>query len=407
MESGPVLTKLADVLHAIAQALLIPDIILLLAFIAYALFCIGSIVVEAVTERKNYKVVTPKFLASLMSASDAELPGVIKGSGLLNRQKQALLTVYDYRMLPGDSLVALIRKLVNKEETHYARITARNNTAAKIAPMAGLMGTLIPLGPGVAALGTGETATLSSSLLIAFDTTVAGLIVAMICLAVGKIRSNWYNDYMTTLDSGMATMLQKIEDLRSAGKIVEKTPSNYAFLFEQGLKKDKAKKGAAQAPVSQPTQQPHSGMQGQPRPGVQAGQMPSTPSAPQAAQPAQQPRPGTQTGRIPSAASVPQAQAARTQAQAQAQATQTQAQAAQMQTQAQAAQMRARIQAQAAQAQAQAHAQAQGTQQAVQSGTQVAADQAQRAASQAAASLTGAIRLEHTTPQGQPTSTQK
>ena len=240
-------TALTDVLHALSQALLAPDIILLLAFACYAVFCIGSVIAEYFTERRNFKVAMPKFLAALMAADEEDIPAVITESGLLNRQKIALLTVYDYRTLPGDAMVALIRRTVNQEETRYDRITGRNNMAAKISPMLGLMGTLIPLGPGIAALGQADTAALSSSLLVAFDTTVAGLIVAAICLAVGKIRSNWYNDYLSALDSGMATMLQKIENMREEGTLTAEEPTDYAFMFEQSITKDKAKTNGAKA----------------------------------------------------------------------------------------------------------------------------------------------------------------
>ena len=108
MDGSAAQTFLSDLLHVIAQALLAPDILLLLAFIGYALFCIGSIVAECFTERRHFKVAMPKFLAELMAASEDEIPAVIENSGLLKRQKSALLTVYDYRILPGDALVALI-----------------------------------------------------------------------------------------------------------------------------------------------------------------------------------------------------------------------------------------------------------------------------------------------------------
>ena len=225
---------LSDILHVVSQGLLIPTILLLLGFIAYALFCIGSVVSEYFTERKYFQVQMPKFLAALMAAGQDEIPDVIKKSGLLKRQKAALLTVYDYRTLPGDALVALIRRLVSEEETRYDRIAGRNNMAARVSPMIGLMGTLIPLGPGIEALGRADTSALSSSLLIAFDTTVAGLVVAAICLIIGKIRTNWYGNYMSALDSAMATMLQKIEDMRASGEITIEEPSDYAFLYESG-----------------------------------------------------------------------------------------------------------------------------------------------------------------------------
>ena len=254
-------TYLGDILHRISQALLAPDIILLIAFILYAIWCVGGLLIEVFTERRNFKVNMPRFLADLMAARQDGIPAVIRDSALLNRQKVALLTVYDYRMLPGDAMIALIRRLVSEEESRYDRIEGRNSTAAKIAPMLGLMGTLIPLGPGIAALGSNDAEMLSNSLLLAFDTTIAGLVVAAVCLAVAKIRGNWYANYMSALDSAMATMLQKIEIMRAEGAIEIVEPTDFAFIYQSSLKGKAAKpreidveelmnEAAAQAPAA-------------------------------------------------------------------------------------------------------------------------------------------------------------
>lgn len=257
MEFSVAQTYLSDVLHAVSQALLAPDIILLLAFMGYALFSIGSVIAEYFTERKHFTVVMPKFLAALMAADEADIPLVIEESGLLKRQKEALNTVYEYRNLPGDALIALVRRLVSEEETRYDRITGRNNMAAKVSPMLGLMGTLIPLGPGIQALGKADTAALSSSLLVAFDTTVAGLVTAAVCLVVGKIRSNWYNNYLSALDAAMATMLEKIESERGGnGASAQQKLDDYSFLFDRDLGKNSKKsnenseKEHVQAPIA-------------------------------------------------------------------------------------------------------------------------------------------------------------
>ena len=66
------------------------------------------------------------------------------------------------------------------------------------------------------------SAALSASLLVAFDTTVAGLVTAAVCLVVGKIRSNWYNNYLSALDAAMATMMEKIEGNRNDELFAEK-----------------------------------------------------------------------------------------------------------------------------------------------------------------------------------------
>lgn len=241
-------TYLGDMLHAASQILLVPTVVFLLAFLGYAVFCIGSVIVEGVTERRNFKVSMPAFLADLTAADQVDLPDVIAKSGLLNRQKIALLTLYDYRMLPDDALISLVKRLISEEDIHYGKILGRNNVAVRVAPMLGLMGTLIPLGPGIAALGTGDLVSLSSSLIIAFDTTVAGLAAAAVCLIVSKIRKSWYENYMTALESGMATMVQKINDLVKEGKLTVEQPSDYAFLYQAALKRADASALAA-APV--------------------------------------------------------------------------------------------------------------------------------------------------------------
>ncbi|ANE23031.1 hypothetical protein AAY81_07810 [Denitrobacterium detoxificans] len=209
-------TYLGVILHDASQALLLPDVVLLLVFMGYALFCIGSVVVEGIIERRHFHVTMPQFLAALNDAAPNEIEQVVRTSGLLNRQKDALLTVYEYRALPGDSLLALIRRTVSEEEARRDKVVGRNDIASKVAPMLGLMGTLIPLGPGIAALGTGDVTSLSQSIIVAFDTTVAGLATAVVCLIVAKVRRGWYENYMTALDSAMATMLQKIGDMREA-----------------------------------------------------------------------------------------------------------------------------------------------------------------------------------------------
>ena len=231
MEAVTAQTYLSDVLHAVAQSILAPDIILLLVFIAYALFSIGSAIAEVFSERRHFKVAMPQFLAALMAAKEEDIPAVVEASGLLRRQKEALMTVYNYRDLPGDALIALVKRLVNEEESHYDRIVGRDGMAAKVAPMLGLMGTLIPLGPGVQALGQADTAALSASLLVAFDTTVAGLVTAAICLVVGKIRNTWYSDYLSALDASMATMLEKIEDMRDPNRIMGNAEERMADLI--------------------------------------------------------------------------------------------------------------------------------------------------------------------------------
>ena len=52
-------------------------------------------------------------------------------------------------------------------------------------------------------MGQGDTQTLSTSLLTAFDTTIAGLCAAAVCLVVTTLRKRWYGGYMADLETLM------------------------------------------------------------------------------------------------------------------------------------------------------------------------------------------------------------
>ena len=215
-----------DILHLVSQSLLTPTIVVLLALILFSLWCVGSIVVEALTERRHLKAALPELADAIDAAPLAEIDGIVDESGLLRRQKECLHEIVKHPQLPQDSLVALAKRLLADEQLHYDRKTARTDIATRISPMLGLMGTLIPLGPGIVALGQNNVTTLSSSLLIAFDTTVAGLLTAAVCYIVSRVRKGWYEDYMTTLEAALTCVLDKMTGGGSASALPADAPGD-------------------------------------------------------------------------------------------------------------------------------------------------------------------------------------
>ena len=228
-------TYFSDILHIIAQTLLLPAVIALIALVLYALWCVGSVIVEWRTENAHFRVSMPEFLDDIDAAAPEALPNVIAESGLLGRQKRVLLTLWDYRNLPVDSHVALAKRLIEEHEDHHMKVLQRTQTVSKVAPMLGLMGTLIPLGPGLISLGQGDTLTLSASLLVAFDTTVAGLVIAVLTYIITKVRQRWYDNYMSALEAASTAILEKVDGLREAGKIDVERPTHYLADLESKL----------------------------------------------------------------------------------------------------------------------------------------------------------------------------
>ena len=76
----------------------------------------------------------------------------------------------------------------------------RADLLARVGPMLGLMGTLIPLGPGLAALGRGELDVLAQAVTVAFNTTVLGLLIGILGFLIGRLRRRWYDAAMERLE---------------------------------------------------------------------------------------------------------------------------------------------------------------------------------------------------------------
>lgn len=77
----------------------------------------------------------------------------------------------------------------------------RADLLARIGPMLGLMGTLIPLGPGLAAMGRGELEILAQAVTVAFNTTVLGLLIGILGFLLGRLRRRWYDAAMERLEA--------------------------------------------------------------------------------------------------------------------------------------------------------------------------------------------------------------
>lgn len=67
-------------------------------------------------------------------------------------------------------------------------------------PALGLMGTLIPLAPGLAALGRGDVTTLATDLRTAFAATTIGLLVGTVAYALTLTRTRMYTEDLTALE---------------------------------------------------------------------------------------------------------------------------------------------------------------------------------------------------------------
>jgi biopolymer transport protein ExbB/TolQ len=206
---GPI--NLTETLRAVAGNLQTPVVFMLLLLIAITIVLLGFWVGEFFTQRIYIKVKdrTIPDLIEELQRGEVPMAETIAKTGLLKRQKNALLEVMGHPDITDLKRESLAVRLIEQEKANYDRRTKITDTIAKAGPVLGLMGTLIPLGPGIIALGQGDTFTLSNSLLVAFDTTIAGLLCALVALVISTVRKVWYRKDMSILETLMECVLEE------------------------------------------------------------------------------------------------------------------------------------------------------------------------------------------------------
>jgi biopolymer transport protein ExbB/TolQ len=83
------------------------------------------------------------------------------------------------------------------------------------------MGTLIPLGPGLAALSAGNIQGLAEAIIIAFDTTVVGLAAGGIAFLISRVRKRWYEEHLSTLEAVAESLLEVLISAKKKKTIVQ------------------------------------------------------------------------------------------------------------------------------------------------------------------------------------------
>ncbi|MEE0938256.1 MotA/TolQ/ExbB proton channel family protein [Methanobrevibacter sp.] len=196
---GEFLTGSLDV---ISQSLTIPVLVILLVIVIITIISLGGVIAEY-TSRRKVPVGTIRDLIYDINAAGSveELKNIISAAKIPKSQKKVLTEIASSEQLGDSSREALARKLFEFEEEKTMDTLQKTDIITRIGPTLGLMGTLIPMGPGLAALGAGDINTLASSLTVAFNTTIVGIGSGALCYVLGKIRSGWYDRYLSDLDA--------------------------------------------------------------------------------------------------------------------------------------------------------------------------------------------------------------
>jgi biopolymer transport protein ExbB/TolQ len=202
---------LTSALNVVSQSLQIPVIVFLLLFALYAVITVGGLISEYSSRKKvSVRLIKDLIFSISRTKEISEIEGIIKNAQIPKNQKRVLVNIARSSELKKDSREALAEKLIENEEDIIEKKLQTTDIVTKIGPTLGLMGTLIPMGPGLAALGSGDVTTLSNAIIVAFDTTVVGIGAGAVAYFVSKVRRRWYEEYLSNLDALADALLDKL-----------------------------------------------------------------------------------------------------------------------------------------------------------------------------------------------------
>ena len=180
-------------LYWISSGLLIPTIVLLLVFLAQGLFVVGGFY-GLYAHRMAYAKSVKPALDELSAENAAQVLAAdhIRKTGLVNVYLEQLLATA-HKPIKAEKVLADFEMACEQD-------LAAVKTLAKIGPILGLMGTLIPMGPALVGLASGDMASLAQNMQVAFATTVVGLLVGAIGFFCAQIKTRWYASDLSDLE---------------------------------------------------------------------------------------------------------------------------------------------------------------------------------------------------------------
>lgn len=188
--------NIEDVMYQMSDFFMAPVLVLLLLLFAYSVYQLGSFMIQAWQRHRNHRCIH--------ALQDADAP---------------VSPVTDMR---GYALVGLYhrRPSISRDELDVAAMELLEGvrTVSRLAPMLGLIATMVPMGPALKSLANGNIQGISENLIVAFSAVIFGLVIASITFWIASVKKRWLAAELVLLAPLLNTHFDQDleEDIREA-----------------------------------------------------------------------------------------------------------------------------------------------------------------------------------------------
>lgn len=210
----------SNLLFWISNGLLVPVIVGLLFFFVKSIFMLGGFYNRYMQRRKMSRTVTA-------AVNKLDLYNLDAFSATLAAQPSSAFICAAREMIGGSCTEATNNRIISEYEIAADRELGQAKILTKFGPILGLMGTLIPMGPALMGLSTGDISTMAYNMQVAFATTVIGLFAGAVGFVLLQIKQRWAAQDLTSLDYISAVTVEAREEAHTA-KVKEMTVTKNA-----------------------------------------------------------------------------------------------------------------------------------------------------------------------------------
>lgn len=193
---------ISDILFWISTGLLVPTVVLLVLFFVRALLLVGGFFGQLLARRKA-DAQMDEVLNQLTVENVEQLLEKLPSTGL------GIAAPFYHRLVAANSDAPLRERILAEFDIAADADQNLPRTLAKMGPVLGLMGTLIPMGPALVGLSSGDIASMAYNMQVAFATTVVGLVIGAIGTLTIQVKKRWLAADASRLDFIEARLAQK------------------------------------------------------------------------------------------------------------------------------------------------------------------------------------------------------
>jgi len=185
--------QLEQAMYQLSELFMAPVLILIAGLFIYSLFAIGQYVMQSIQRKQN----TQPFYQLL--------------NGELGKSHHLNLTGYPLAQLANNY------PQVTKDQLDVNALTLLEGVrnVSRLAPMLGLIATMVPMGPALKGLADGNIQGISENLIVAFSAVIFGLVIASITFWIASVKKRWLAEELVALTPLLKESQQKIKTINT------------------------------------------------------------------------------------------------------------------------------------------------------------------------------------------------